>query len=284
MKRVVALGFFDGVHLGHGALLKKARQEADRLGCTAAALTFDRHPDEVIFGEKTPLLNTLEERVQMMKQCYGMDEVIVQSFDAKMMCIPQEDYIESLKALGAEVVVCGHDFTFGYRGAGNAETLRREFADRCHVIAPVVEDGVVVSSTKIRQLLKCGALQQANRLLGHVHFLTGEVVHGRHLGRKLGTPTANLKLSDGVLAPAFGVYAAKLDGRLAVTNIGVRPTVEQDGEVTVESWIPEYQADLYGKQVRVELLQYLRPEQKFSSLEELKQQILQDVQMAKACL
>ena len=284
MKKVIALGFFDGVHLGHSALLRKARQEADRLGCTAAALTFDRHPDEVIFGRKTPLLNTLEERIQMMKSCHGMDEIMVQSFDSKRMCMSKEAYMESLKDSGAEVVVCGHDFTFGYRGTGNAETLRRAFGEKCHVIEPVVKDGVIVSSTKIRELLKTGQLNQANRLLGHCHFLTGQVIHGRQLGRKLGTPTANIELADGVLAPAYGVYAAKVDGCLAVTNIGVRPTVAEDGQVTVESWLPDERLDLYGKTIRVELVEYLRPEKKFSGLEELKQQILKDVEHARACL
>lgn len=284
MKKVIALGFFDGVHLGHSALLRKARQEADRLGCTAAALTFDRHPDEVIFEKKTPLLNTLEERIRMMKTIHGMDEVIVQSFDSKMMCMSKEAYLESLRDLGAEVVVCGHDFTFGYHGTGNAETLRQAFGDRCHVIEPVMEDGVLVSSTKIRELLKNGQLKQANRLLGHSHFLTGEVIHGRHLGRKLGTPTANLRLADGVLAPAYGVYAAKVEGCPAVTNIGVRPTVTEDGQVMVESWLPDERVDLYGKMICVELVEYLRPEKKFSGLEGLKRQILEDAQRAKACL
>lgn len=283
MKCVIALGFFDGVHLGHSALLEKARQEADRLGCAAVALTFDRHPDEVIFDKKTPLINTLSERVQMMKD-RGMDEVMVQPFDGATMCMPWDAYVEKLRSLGAEAVVCGHDFTFGYRGKGNADTLRQAFGENCHVIEPVTVDGTVVSSTAIRKLLQSGKIEQANRLLGHNHFITGEVVHGNHLGRKLGTPTANLKLAANVLAPAYGVYAARVNGEMAVTNIGVRPTVAENGQVTVESWLPGVRADLYGKTVRVELLAYIRPEQKFESLTQLKEQIIKDAQAVQACL
>lgn len=286
MKRVIALGFFDGVHLGHGALLKKARQEADRLGCKAAALTFDRHPSEMIFGSKTPLLNTLHDRERVMRAQYHMDEVLTLPFDEKMMHMPWERFIEDLlqKELQAEAVVCGHDFTFGHRGEGTPRRLQQVFAERCHVIEAVEMEGVTVSSTYIRTLLQQGKVEQANQMLGHCHFLTGRVVAGKQLGRTLGIPTANLLLPEGVLAPLYGVYAARVDGHMAVTNIGVRPTVDDGETVTVESWLLDYDGDLYGRTICVELCSFIRPERKFSSVEELKNQILCDAQAVKDLL
>lgn len=286
MKRVIALGFFDGVHLGHAALLNKARQEAERLGCKAAALTFDQHPDEVVFGRKTPLLNTLPERERLMKERFGMDEVLTLSFDAAMMQMPWERFAEDILCdrFRAEAVVCGHDFTFGHKGRGNAQRLRETFGENCHVIEAVELNGETVSSTRIRELLQQGQVEQANQMLGRNHFLTGEVIHGKQLGRTLGTPTANLLLQKNVLAPAFGVYAARVDGKPAVTNIGVRPTVDDGEAVTVESWLLDFDGDLYGKTVTVELLSFLRPERKFSSVEALKEQILLDGETTKDLL
>lgn len=278
MKRVIALGFFDGVHLGHAALLNKARQEADRLGCTAAALTFECHPDEVILRRKTPLLNTLEQRRTLMKEAFGMDEVIILPFDRAMMQMPWQQFVRSVLCgrFEAQAVVCGHDFTFGHRGEGDAQKLCDAFGENCHVIEAVELDGEVVSSTAIRICLQQGSVEKANRMLGRNHFLTGTVIHGKHLGRKIGIPTANLLLPEGVVIPAYGVYASVVDGRPAVTNIGIRPTLE-DGEIpTVESRLLDFSGDLYGKTIKVELLHYLRPERKFATVEELKKQILLD--------
>lgn len=131
MKRVIALGFFDGVHLGHGALLKKTREQADALGCIAAALTFDRHPEEVIFGKKTPLLSTPQDRERIMKEQYGMDEVLVLPFDEHTMRIPWESFVKDvlIGEYGAVSVVCGHDFSFGHAGEGNAEKLCQVFGE-----------------------------------------------------------------------------------------------------------------------------------------------------------
>ena len=278
MKRVIALGFFDGVHLGHGELLKKTRQEADRLGCSAAALTFDRHPDEIIKGRKTLLLNMPQDRQRMMQDCYGMDEVLVLPFDEAMMRLPWETFVQQIlmERYEAAAVVCGHDFAFGYKGQGTPEKLKEVFGEDCHVIEPVVVDGEVVSSTRIRSLLKDAQVEKANRLLGHNHFLTSTVIHGKHLGRKIGIPTANLLLPDTVMPPAYGVYVSYANGKPAVTNIGFRPTMDDGEAPTVESWLLDFKGDLYGKPMKVELLQYIRPEKKFSSVKELRDQIYCD--------
>lgn len=286
MKRVIALGFFDGVHLGHAVLLQKARQEADRLGCAAAALTFDRHPEEVIFGKKLLLLNTPQDRERIMKEQYHMDEVIVLPFDEHMMRMSREEFIQNIlvEQLQAESVICGHDFTFGYKGLGNARTLQAFFGERCHVIEPVMADGQIISSTAIRSLLQNAKTEQANRLLGHNHFLTSTVIHGKHLGRKIGIPTANLLLPEDVMPPAYGVYASLANGLPAVTNIGVRPTMDDGEAPTVESWLMDFRGNLYGKTMKVELLQYIRPEKKFASVEQLRDQIFRDADVVRQYL
>lgn len=283
MKRVIALGFFDGVHRGHGELLKKARQEADRLGCKAAALTFDMHPVEVITGRKMPLLNTHRDREAIMKEHYGMDEVLVLPFDDDMMRMPWQEFAEKvlIGRFEAVSVVCGHDYTFGYRGEGTQVQLRQLFGDACHVIEPVMADGQIISSSRIRTLLQERKVEQANELLGHEHFLTSTVVHGKHLGRKIGIPTANLLLPSEVMPPAYGVYISKANGRPAVTNIGFRPTMEDGDAPTVESWLLDFKGNLYGQTMKVELLQYIRPEKKFSSVAQLKEQIHRDGEMVR---
>ena len=286
MKRVIALGFFDGVHLGHGALLKKTREQADALGCIAAALTFDRHPEEVIFGKKTPLLSTPQDRERIMKEQYGMDEVLVLPFDEHTMRIPWESFVKDvlIGEYGAVSVVCGHDFSFGHAGEGNAEKLCQVFGEHCHVIEAVTVDGQVVSSTAIRALLKDRKIEQANRMLGHNHFLTSTVIHGKHLGRKIGVPTANLLLPENVMPPAYGVYVSLANGHPAVTNIGFRPTMEDGEAPTVESWLLDFKGDLYGKLMKVELLSFIRPEKKFSSVEELRDQIYSDGEVVRKYL
>ncbi|MBP3633519.1 MAG: riboflavin biosynthesis protein RibF [Oscillospiraceae bacterium] len=281
MKRVIALGFFDGVHLGHRALLRKARQEADRLGCMACAVTFDRHPADVIFGRTTPLLQTLPQREQLMKTL-GMDEVLTLPFDENMMHMPWQEFAAMLRQRHhAAAVVCGYDFTFGFRGEGNAQRLQEVFGECCHVIGAVEVSGQRVSSSAIRAFLQQGQVALANRMLGSCHTIEGKVIPGKQLGRRLGIPTANIRLPEGTVVPAFGVYAARVDGHLAVTNIGTRPSVDDGEHITVESWLLNFEGDLYGKTICVELLEFLRPEQKFSSVEELKAQILRDAEQVK---
>lgn len=290
--RVIALGYFDGVHRGHGALLQKARKRADAIGCTAAALTFDAHPDTVVFGQPVELINTMADRQYLMTQRYGMDEVLVAHFDRAMAAMPWENFVEDylVEELGARHVVCGHDFTFGHRGQGNAQRLLEKCAALgvgCDVIGRVEWNGFTVSSTHIRQLIHQGSMEEAAQFLGHPHLLTGTVVHGKQLGRQLGIPTANLPLPQGVLAPAFGVYATRVflpggDEQTAVTNVGVRPTVHDGLGLVVEPWLLDYEADLYGQTIRVEFYRRLRGERKFESLEALKAEILRNAEQTRA--
>lgn len=287
MKRVIALGFFDGVHVGHGALLRTAKIKAEELGATPAALTFNPHPNELIFGEKTPLINTLSEREALMTGLYGMEEMLVLPFDRAFMEMDWQDFVKEvlIKRFAAVHLVCGFDYTFGHRGLGNAEKLKTLCSDLgigCDVVEKVELLGAEVSSSRIRTLLEQGKLAEANILLGHHHFLSGEVIHGKQLGRVLGFPTANVALEDGLLIPARGVYATRVtcDSGVykAVTNIGSRPTVGESTQITAESYLLDFEGDLYGQSMKVELLKFLRPEQKFGSLEELKAAVLNDIE------
>lgn len=281
---MIALGFFDGVHLGHGALLRRARQRADALGVKAAALTFDVHPDTQVLGVPVPLINTAADRERLLREDYAMDEVLVCHFDRAMMHLPWETFVEQTLAqtYHAVHVVCGHDFRFGDQGRGTPALLREKCAALgigCDVIEKVTLDGITVSSTYIRSLLTQGDMERANRFLGHCHRLTGQVCGGRKIGRTLGIPTANLRLPEGVLAPRFGVYATQVrfDGAShpAVTNVGTRPTVGGT-HVTVEPWLLNFDGDLYGKTVQVDFYAHLRDEKKFDSLEDLKAEILRN--------
>ncbi len=286
---VLALGFFDGVHLGHGGLLHRVRELADERNLTAAALTFDTHPDTMVRGENLPLLNTAEDRAYLMQAYYGVDEMRILHFDHATMQQPWQDFVlETLaKEHRAAYVVCGHDFRFGARGEGTPEKLTelcRSLGIGVDCIPEIRLDGQTVSSTLIRTLIERGEMAKAVRFLGHPHVLTGTVVSGQRLGRKLGIPTANMILPDGVLIPHFGVYAAKAyfdeKAYIAVVNVGVRPTVHGIG-VTVEPWLLDFDGDLYGKQLRLEFYDFLRPEQKFPDLEALKSEILQNAEQTR---
>lgn len=283
MKRVIALGFFDGVHRGHGALLRKTVEVAGALGAVSAALTFDVHPDTVVLGRPTPLLTPLPQRAALMRTLYGVEEVFALPFDRAMMERPWREFVreELLSARSACHLVVGENYRFGHRGQGTAEGLSalcREWNVGCSVVPSVRMGGEVVSSTRIRGLVAGGALEEAGALLGHPYALAGTVAHGKGLGHKLGFPTVNLTWDPDVLLPAFGVYAARLclpDGsrHKAVTNIGVRPTVDDGEAVTVESFLLDFQGDLYGQTLSLELLCRLRGERRFESLEALTREV-----------
>ena len=290
--RVLALGFFDGVHEGHATLLRRTALRAQEKGLEAAVLTFDVHPDILVSGKPVALINSPEDRRELIRREFGIDTVLQLHFDRALMQMPWERFLDWVREeYAAAHLVCGHDFTFGWRGEGNPQRLR-EYCEKnglgCDVMPEVCLDGASVSSTRIRGLLLEGRLEEANRLLGHPHVLTGIVCHGRHLGSTIGFPTANLTFAPGVLVPAHGVYVGRLELegekelKYAVTNVGVRPTVDDSGAVTVESYIPDYSGDLYGKRARLEFLAFLRPERRFASLEDLQAQIGKDAEKVRS--
>ena len=291
-KRVIALGFFDGVHLGHGELLRAVRTAADKLEAAPCAFTFDRSPTAVITGQMVPLLSSVEDRIWLMRRYYGIQEVIVASFDA-MQRMDWQDFITDylVRELNVVYVVAGHDFHFGYMGKGNPPRLREKCAQLglgCDIIGRVEQDGITISSTYIRTLVAQGEMERAGEFLGHPHTLTDRVAHGKKIGGSaLGFPTVNLRVPAGVIVPAFGVYATRVwfDGqcRNGVTNVGVRPTVEDnDGRVTVESYILDFDGDLYGHEIRVEFFKRLRGERRFPSLEALANEIGRNADQTRA--
>ena len=281
-RTIYALGFFDGVHRGHQTLLAACRQLASFTGCKTGAVTFTSHPDALVLGNTPMLINTPEDRKMLLRQ-YHMQTVLELPFDRALMEMPWQDFLENLLEKDAVGFICGEDFRFGCGGEGNARCLEafcREKDLFWSVIPEQTLDDVRISSTYIRALLETGKMAQAVRFLGHPHILTGRVSHGRGLGRTLDVPTANLTIPEGVVCPAYGVYAckARIDGReyRAVTNIGMRPTVGGN-HVTVEAYLLDFAGDLYGKEMTLEFYTFLRPEQKFDSLEALQAQIRKDI-------
>lgn len=289
-KRAIALGFFDGVHIGHGALLRKTKERAAQLGAVPSVLSFDIHPDKLVFGKDVGLINSALGREEIIRRCYGIDNVVFIHFNQRVMRMPWQEFADAIiRELGLAWIVVGHDFSFGYRGEGTAEKLKAYCEERgigCDIIQPVLLDGRIVSSTYIRTLIAAGDMEEAVRYLGHPHTLLDTVHSGYQLGTKLGAPTINMHFPDGVIVPRHGVYAAKVyledaTEHIAVSNIGVRPTVSDGQRVNVESHLLNYSGNLYGRQARVEFYSFLRPEQKFQDFEELSRQIQRDADNAR---
>ena len=287
-KRVIALGFFDGVHLGHAALLRRTAEEAEKRGCTPAVFTFDRPPKEVVTGVPCPLINSPEDRRDLVRRLYGIRDVIMTPFDREMMTTGWEDFVEKLLVdrWNAVHLVAGHDHRFGHKNQGTPELLAEKCARLglgCDIIPQVSIGGVTVSSTYIRRLVELGQVDRAARFLGHPHTLTGAVRHGRGLGTTRLFPTANLVIPPHVLTPAHGVYVTRVffpggESRPAVTNVGTRPTVNNGRDVTVEACILDFEGDLYGQTLRLEFHRHLRDEIRFDSLEALRARIAADAE------
>lgn len=286
---IFALGFFDGVHLGHQALLAACRRLARERSAIPGAITFDRHPRSLFDPAPPLLLQSVEDRRALLAD-FGMAYVRVLPVTAEVLGQSWEEFLETLLRDGAAGFVCGYDFRFGHRGEGNAEKLAAFCRERDLPLVIVPEqtlEGIRVSSTHIRRLLEEGDMAAGIRFLGHGHRLSGTVVPGRQLGRTIGVPTANILFPEGVVIPKRGVYACRalVEGRCygAVTNVGSRPTVGGH-QTRAESWILDFEGDLYGKTLTLEFCSFLRPERKFDSLEELKAQIQRDAEQTRVLL
>ena len=282
-KRIFVLGFFDGVHLGHQALLAECVRMAKAMDCETAAVTFERHPQSLFRPEVPPLLSTLSDRFRLLLR-YGIGHVYPFPVTEEVMGKHWQDFLLELIESGAVGFVCGDDFRFGRGGAGNAETLREFCRERklpCVIVPEQTLDGVRISSSYIRRQIESGDMATAVRYLGHGHMLTGTVVTGRRLGRKLGFPTANIELPENVIVPRHGVYACYAyvgqKRYMAVCNVGSRPTV-QGHQVRTETWLLDFSGDLYGQSVTLEFLWFLRPERRFESVDVLKEAVLMDAE------
>ena len=287
-EKVIALGFFDGVHLGHAALLRRTVEAAAQRGVTPAVFTFDRPPKEVVTGVPCPLINSAEDRRELVRRLYGIQEVIMVPFDREMMTTPWDKFVTDILVgrYHAVHLVAGHDHHFGHKNQGSPELLLEKCAELglgCDLIPKVEGRGSTVSSTYIRRLVELGQISRANRFLGHPHTLTGSVRHGRGIGSSRLYPTANLIIPPHVLVPSHGVYVTRATlpegaSYAAVTNVGTRPTVNNGTDITVEACLLDFEGDLYGKTLRLELFEHLRDEVRFDSLDALKAQIAADAE------
>jgi riboflavin kinase/FMN adenylyltransferase len=287
----LAIGVFDGVHLGHRAVIERALADARNTGGTAVVVTFDPHPMRVLRPEKAPrLLTSTPHKIRLVRQL-GLSHLLVLPFDLAFAATPAEEFIRQLAAAARPLreICVGHQWSFGKGRAGNLELLARLGAELGfeEVGVPAVEiDGRIVSSTIIRQAVEFGDLPTAARLLGREYTILGTVVEGLHLGRMLGFPTANLSAHNEQFPPN-GVYVveARRNGGAplrGVANIGVRPTLAQaSGERVLEVHLFDFDGDLYGTDLEIAFRHFLRPEEKFASLDALREQIGHDVKAAR---
>jgi riboflavin kinase/FMN adenylyltransferase len=293
---VAALGAFDGVHLGHQAILESAREKAQALGGCSIALTFDRLPAEVLKPKQAPMLITLPEaRFSLLERM--VDEVVVIPFDQQLIHLEATDFIEQalIKGLGTVGVVVGFNYTFGKGARGTAELLQRYAAAKLlnvTVVPPVEAAGGQVSSTRIRKHIDTGEIALANALLGRPFRLTGQVIAGDARGRVLGYPTANVAVDSRLILPHPGVYVTRFQSPIpnnpalqethtAVTAISNRPTFSGK-DISVESFVLDYDRDLYGQVVYLDFLHRLRDIRRFNDAAELSAQIARDVEAARA--
>jgi riboflavin kinase/FMN adenylyltransferase len=268
--RRVAVGEFDGVHLGHRQVI----QGSDTV------LTFDPHPLQVVRPEAAPkLLTSLDAKAELI-EALGVQELVVIPFDERFAQQSPQEFIDHVlvERVGAERVSVGENFRFGRRAAGDPEMLQADGRFETRVVPLVEVEGEVVSSSHIRGLVLAGEVEVASRFLGSPFELRGEVVQGDRRGRTLGFPTANIVPDEALVCPGHGVYAARADGACAAVSVGVRPTFGTGRAVLVEAYLIDREVDLYGRRLAVQFIQRLRGERRFESAEALVEQMRADVQ------
>ena len=277
----VAIGFFDGVHLGHQLVINKAVNYAKENQVKSVVMTFDRSP-KVVLGtvEADGCLTPTAEKLRILKGL-GVDYTLVLKFDTAFLNLSAEAFIDAyLLKIKACYVAVGFDFRFGQGGVGDTEVLLRRGEFEVEVSESLQMAGVKVSTTEIKNGLKRGDLESVNQMLGRHFSVSGEVVRGRQLGRTIGFPTANLKLDDAYLFSLRGVYAtiSYVEGArfVSMTNIGFNPTANLQESVSIETYIFDFNADIYGKQIRVEFVSKIRDEIKFEGLDSLIAQLEKD--------
>ncbi|HVW18686.1 MAG TPA: bifunctional riboflavin kinase/FAD synthetase [Solirubrobacteraceae bacterium] len=272
--RRAALGTFDGVHLGHRRVIAGSD----------AVVTFEPHPARVIApAAAPPLLTTLERKAELVAGL-GVQELVVVPFDERFASSSPQAFVDEVlvERLGVRRVAVGENFRFGHRAAGDAALLAADGRFETQITPLLEVDGEIVSSSHIRGLLLGGAVEYANTLLGAPFTMSGEVVHGEKRGRTLGFPTANLIPPEGYVVPGHGVYAALADGMPAAVSIGVRPQFQTGLGELIEAFVIDWEGDLYGRTLKLELLKRLRGERRFPAVEDLLEQMRRDVDEARA--
>lgn len=272
----LAIGNFDGVHLGHRAIIEAAKSK----GLTPALLTFYPHPSK-LFRPLTPAprINTIAENFQLLRDA-GVEVLFVQRFDKVFAATTPEMFInhDLMVRYNAKHIIVGEDFAFGHQRRGNVAMLEAAGLS-VSALKPIITEGAACSSTRIRKAIQEGKIEEANRLLGRPFSVTSRVRQGQQKGRTIGFPTLNLKLRDDLVAPLYGVYAVSVSGQKAIANFGIRPSVANSNEAWLEihllspTTIPQY-----GDKITVEFLRFIRPEQKFANIEALQKQIQADIE------
>src|SRR6266478_2503343 len=290
-KVCLAIGFFDGVHLGHQQIIRQTIADAAQHEAIALVVTFDRHPNSVVAPDRVPpLIYSLSQKLRVIGSL-AADALLLIHFDRPFSEQPGETFVRGLaRDLGQLQSLCvGSDFAFGHKRSGNVnllKTLGEELHFTVHGMAAVSLDGKAVSSTRIREAIRAGDLDAASQMLGRAYSLSGAVIKGDQLGRKLGFPTANLDVT-GLVLPPNGVYLARVQVQghthRAVVNIGSRPTINSpDPQLRVEAHLLDFNPDLYGQEIEINFMDKLRDEQQFPSLDALKEQIARDISHAKS--
>ncbi len=279
----IALGFFDGVHTAHRAIIETAVRKAETRGLRPVVLTFDKAPSEVLFGSAPPYITTLEEKERLINALGAQMRLMHTS--RSLLSMTAEEFAEKIlvQEYNAAEVTCGFNYRFGSEGCGDTQLLTKlgkRFGFNVTVIGERISGGETVSSSRVRILISSGRIEEANILLGRNFSISGMVEHGKRLGRTIGFPTANVYPPNGALLPMSGVYETVVDingERLsAITNTGTNPTVGKE-TLRTETYIPSADIDLYGKRITVEFVRFIRAEKKFSDLEALKRQIREDL-------
>lgn len=280
---VIALGNFDGVHKGHMELINKAVARADDLNIKSSILLFNEHTDNLIKVGKKDIITTNQTKFEILENL-GVDIIYLINFTKEFMAYTPKMFLKDFLADNLKIrgVVVGYDYTYGFKKSGDVDFLleNKDLFDTIDVINQISSHGEKISSTLIRNLIEEGKIKEANELLSRPYKLIGEIIHAKGLGKKMGYPTANLKLIDNFVIPRYGVYDTDIiingERFKASTNIGTNPTVEHDG-IKIEAHILDFDRDIYGEIVELELLDFVRPELKFDSIEELFDQIAKDV-------
>lgn len=287
----LALGVFDGVHLGHQRVISDALKKSQKFDSTSTIVTFSKHPRCVISKTPPSMLNSLDERLKIFESI-GVQAVVVLDFNEELSEMVAKDYLENilLKCLNPKSITIGYNHKFGGDKLGSGRFLEdysHEHGFEVSVISPVKIDNHVVSSSAVRKFLQKGDVETAAKFLGRTFKAKGLVVHGQHLGRLLGFPTANLSIPDELIIPLSGVYngLAQIDSKVyhAVINIGKRPTIGDLKKDLVEVHILNFNEDIYGKELEITFLSRIRDEMKFVSLDELKVQIEKDCEFVRSC-
>lgn len=280
----VAIGKFDGIHRGHQSLLRHILEQKEK-GLQAVVFTFDPSPAALFSGEDLPELTTRREKRRLFQEM-GIDVLIEFPLNFATAATEPEEFVEKVLAgqMKTAYIAAGEDLSFGKKGKGDAALLQRMagcFGYRTEIIEKVCLDGVVISSSYVREVIKAGDMEKAERLTGEAYSVSGIVAHGKRLGRRLGMPTVNLLPEKEKLLPPYGVYFSEVSvGERVykgITNIGCKPTVDDERQVGVETYLYDFAQDIYGREITVRLFSFYRPERKFESVDALKKQMAADI-------